>query len=137
MSFMGKTKQFFKKCWHNFIHMKPRTIADIIVWVALFAGAVVVMIPFVWMVLSTFKPGVELYNDAFFPKKWTAVAYGDMWKNAVALTQCSMPRGFLNSVITTVPVVLVQVFVSAMAAYAFAKLDFKGKTCSSSSCSRR
>ncbi|MCX4385251.1 MAG: carbohydrate ABC transporter permease [Clostridia bacterium] len=127
MSFMGKTKQFFKKCWHNFIHMKPRTIADIIVWVALFAGAVVVMIPFVWMVLSTFKPGVELYNDAFFPKKWTAVAYGDMWKNAVALTQCSMPRGFLNSVITTVPVVLVQVFVSAMAAYAFAKLDFKGK----------
>ncbi len=36
-------------------------------------------------------------------------------------------RGFVNSIVTTVPVVLVQIIVSAFAAYAFAKLNFVGK----------
>lgn len=127
-SSMGKVKQFFKNCWHNFIHMKPKTIADIIVWIALFIGAVIVMFPFAWMVLTTFKPATEFYNDNFFPNDWTDAAYKGMWDAAIKATNgCSIPRGFLNSFITTVPVVLVQVFVSAMAAYAFAKLDFKGK----------
>ncbi len=126
-AFWEKTKQFFKKCWHDFTHMKPRTIADIIVWCALFVGAVIVLIPFIWMVFATFKPGAELYGSDFFPKEWTGAAYSEMWKNAVEIAGCSMPRGFLNSFLTTVPVVLVQVVVSAMAAYAFAKLDFKGK----------
>lgn len=128
-TFGTKCKNFFKKTGNFLKHyLKQRkTWVDITVWLALFVGVVIVMIPFAWMVLATFKPGTELYSDAFFPKKWTAGAYGDMWRNATELAGCSMPRGFLNSILTTIPVVLVQVFVSAMSAYAFAKLDFKGK----------
>ena len=127
-SFGGKVKQFFKNCWHQL--KQPKTIVDIVVWVALFIGAVIVMLPFIWMVFATFKPGLEVkYGDGFFPKQWTGAAYSGMWKRAADVNDigCSLPRGFLNSLLTTVPVVLVQVFVSAMAAYAFAKLDFKGK----------
>ncbi len=112
---------FFKKCWHNFTHMKRKTIVDIIVWIILALGAFVVLIPFIWMILATFKDATEIYASNIFPKKWTGENYALMWERVDLL------RGFLNSFLTTVPVVLVQVVVSAMAAYAFAKLDFKGK----------
>lgn len=120
-NFWSKTKRFFKKCWHDFTHMKRKTVADIFVWIALALGAVVMLFPFAWLVLGTFKPGSEIYDASFFPKQWTGNAYAIVWD------ELDLLRGFLNSFLTTVPVVLVQVVVSAMAAYAFAKLDFKGK----------
>ncbi len=95
-------------------------IADLCVTIVLALGALVILAPFLWMILATFKPYTELYTT-IWPQEWTVQNYADMWE-AVDLI-----RGFGNSILTTVPVVLIQVFVSAMAAFAFAKLDFKGK----------
>lgn len=128
-TFGTKCANFFKNCGSFLKHYfsQRKNWADIGVWLVLALGAVVMLFPFVWMIFATFKPVEEIYSDAFFPVNWTVKAYGEMWTRAADEFKCSLPRGFLNSILTTVPVVLVQVFVSAMAAYAFAKLDFKGK----------
>lgn len=105
---------------------KPGKIANILIWLGLAFGCFVILIPFVWMVVSTFKPVEEMNMPNFFPNDWTTQNYSDMWTTTSDLCT-NLARGFLNSFITTVPVVLVQVFVSAMSAYAFAKLEFKGK----------
>ena len=106
--------------------VNPKLVGDIIITIALSIGAAIILIPFLWMVLATLKPGSEIYRT-FFPETWTLKAYSDMWTNCENLMQGGIIRGFANSILTTVPVVLVQIVVSAFAAYAFAKLKFIGK----------
>lgn len=107
-----------KKEPRSFKH-KTRII-NTVVFVLLALGALIMMYPLLWMLMTSVKPYTEVYTG-FFPKKWDFSNYKIIW------TDMPMARGFLNSFIATVPVVLVQVFVSAMAAFAFAKLHFKGK----------
>ncbi len=107
--------------------IKPGLIGNIIVTILLSLGAVIMLFPFLWMVLATFKPGTEIYSDALFPKEWQVSSYAEMWKWCDRNMDGGFIRGFFNSVLTTVPVVAIQIVVSAFAAYAFAKLDFKGK----------
>jgi multiple sugar transport system permease protein len=75
---------------------------------------------------AAFKPHTEIYTT-FIPKQWTAKSFREMWDGCKILMEGGIVRGFLNSILTTVPVVIVQVLVSAFAAYAFAKLNFVGK----------
>ncbi len=104
-----------------------KLIWDIVITVLLALGAVIMLFPFLWMVLATMKPWTELYTDSLFPHKWVLTSYADMWKGCNQMMKGGIIRGFFNSLLTTVPVVLVQIVVSAFAAYAFAKLEFKGK----------
>lgn len=106
---------------------RRKLIGDIIITVALSLGAVLMLFPFLWMVLATFKPGTEIYSGGLFPREWTGAAYSDMWTACNRLMEGGLFRGFFNSILTTVPVVLVQIVVSAFAAYAFAKLNWVGK----------
>lgn len=106
---------------------RRKLIGDIIVTVALALGAVIMLFPFLWMVLATLKPGTEIYTGALFPREWTGAAYSEMWTACNRLMEGGLFRGFFNSILTTVPVVLVQIIVSAFAAYAFAKLNWVGK----------
>ena len=104
---------------------RRRIIINTVLFVVLLAGAVVMMYPLFWMLFTSFKPFTEVY-DGLFPKHWTGTAYKYIFSDKPEM-KTPMWRGFFNSVLCTVPVVLVQVFVSAMAAFAFAKLHFKGK----------
>ncbi|MCI8459534.1 MAG: carbohydrate ABC transporter permease [Clostridia bacterium] len=106
--------------------LKPEQIKNIIVTVVLSLGSVLMLLPFVWMVFAAFKPHTEIYTT-FIPKQWTAKSFREMWDGCKILMEGGIVRGFLNSILTTVPVVIVQVLVSAFAAYAFAKLNFVGK----------
>lgn len=108
---------------------RRKLISDIIVTVLLSLGAVIMLFPFLWMVLSVFKPGEEIYSKGLFPREWTAQSFVDMWTgcNELMKSDAGLLRGFLSSILTTVPVVAVQIVVSAFAAYAFAKLNFVGK----------
>lgn len=106
--------------------MTPDAVKNIIVTVVLGIGSIVMLLPFLWMVFAVFKPHTEIYTT-FFPNEWTAKSFQEMWDGCKTLMEGGILRGFLNSILTTVPVVLVQVVVSAFAAYAFAKLNFVGK----------
>lgn len=104
---------------------RRRLIINTVLFIVLLLGAVVMMYPLLWMIFTSFKPYTEVY-EGFFPKNWTGEAYKYIFSDNPKI-RTPLWRGFINSVLCTVPVVLVQVFVSAMAAFAFAKLHFKGK----------
>ena len=110
---------------------RRRLIVNIVLFIVLLAGAVVMMYPLFWMIFASFKstePGIinSIYTS-FLPKKWTGEAYKYIFDPENIELDTPLWRAFFNSVLCTVPVVVVQVFVSAMAAFAFAKLNFKGK----------
>lgn len=105
----------------------PQLVGNVIITIVLALGSVLMLFPFLWMLLATFKPWEELYHSNLFPEVWTGAAYGEMWNWCNTHMAGGIIRGFANSVLTTVPVVAVQIVVSAFAAYAFAKLEFVGK----------
>ena len=86
-------------------------------------GLLFVAIPFVWMVISSFKPEAEV--RAIPPTWWPESVTTD---NYVQLfTQLDFPTYFLNSAIVAVTVAVGNVVFCSMLGYALAKLDFPGK----------
>ena len=86
-------------------------------------GAVVILVPFAWMVLSSFKPNVELVQlpPSFFPEEPTFANYVRVW------TEIAFGRYMWNSLwLATVRTLLV-LYTSALAGYLFAVYDFPGK----------
>lgn len=94
-----------------------------LVVIALAAGAILVVAPFLWMISTSLKSniGVFTYPPKLVPEK-------PEWANYAAVTQ-TLPFGrfFLNSLFVAVSVTLLQLVVASMAAYAFARLRFPGK----------
>ncbi len=89
----------------------------------LIAGAVFILLPFVWMVLTSLKPSNEVL---MMPPKWIPSTF--QWENYVKSFQ-SVPfmRYFTNSVIVTVCITASELLTTILAAFAFAQLEFKGK----------
>ncbi len=89
----------------------------------LLCGAVVTAFPFFWMVSSSLKSNVEAirFPPTLVPHEW-------LWQNyARALGAAPFPRYFLNSVIQSTGVAACVTVTSALAAYAFAFLEFPGR----------
>ena len=83
-----------------------------------------VIVPFAWIIRGAFSPtDAQLYQlpPTLFPERATAENFGD------ALTTVPMLRFFANSFIVASTVTVAQLFTSATAAYAFARLTFRGK----------
>jgi multiple sugar transport system permease protein len=95
------------------------------VWlhVALIAGFVVMIMPFVWMILSSFKLTRELrrYPTRWIPEDPTLQNYRDL------VDRLDFPRYFLNSTIAGVAVTAGNLLFCSMLGYALAKLEFPGK----------
>jgi multiple sugar transport system permease protein len=92
--------------------------------VVLVAGAVIMLSPFVWMVLSSFKPQSEILTAelTFLPQRWAAIEnYATVW------TRVPMGRFLLNGAIVTASIFALQVLVNLPCAYALAKLRFRGR----------
>jgi len=85
-------------------------------------GAIVV-IPFLWMILSSFKDAGEIWTfpPVFMPKKFQWSNYRDAW-NALPFD-----RFLFNSIIVTVCVTIGQLFTCSLGGYAFARLRFPGR----------
>ena len=87
------------------------------------AGLVLVVIPFVWMVVSSFKPGAEVMAvpPTWWPESVTTENYSTLF------TRLDFPTYFINSSIVAGCVALGNVVFCSMLGYALAKLDFPGK----------
>jgi multiple sugar transport system permease protein len=85
--------------------------------------ALAVMLPFIWMISTSLKGAKEVftYPPSWLPKEWRWQNYIDAWRGAM------FGRYFFNSVFVAVAVTLGQVVTCSMAAYAFARMRFKGK----------
>ncbi|MDO5407291.1 MAG: carbohydrate ABC transporter permease [Eubacteriales bacterium] len=101
---------------------KTRTLR-VILYAVLIALALVMLVPFVWMLSASFK----LDKDVFiFPIQW--IPENPRWQNYVDIwRKIPLSRFVLNTVKLTLIVTFLQLLTSSFAAYAFAKLNFKGK----------
>lgn len=91
---------------------------------SLLALALLTMAPFLWMVLTSLKTQQEAfaYPPTFLPST------GPQWQNYTQLfTLVPFGRYFVNTLIVTVAVVVGQLVISSMAAYAFSRLKFMGR----------
>ena len=86
--------------------------------------AVIVLFPFYWMVLTSLK-SYGAYNSEYIPKFFTLSP--TLQNYADAFTAVPLGRYFANTVIFTLVTTLLMLAVITLAAFAFARLEFKGK----------
>ncbi len=86
--------------------------------------AVLVLFPFYWMILSSVK-SYSTYNSEYIPKFYTLNP--TIQNYATAFTAVPLGRYFINTFIFTVVTTFIMMIVVILAAFAFSRLDFKGK----------
>ncbi len=91
----------------------------------LFLGimALIVLFPFYWMIISSLK-SLEEYRENI-PTLWPRVI---IWSNyAEAFTEASLGQLFLNTAYVGIVSTLLSLVITVLSAFAFARLEFKGK----------
>ena len=88
--------------------------------VVMFVLALSMVLPFIWMMLSTFKPYQEIISiqPSLWPKEFTFLNYRTL------VEELPFTNFFLNSVFVSTTITLVILFVSSLCGYVFAKFDF-------------
>jgi len=99
----------------------PRAIAT---HTALVAGALLAMLPLLWLVsLSLQEPrAVFHYPPRLIPERVLWSSYPAAWRAQ------PFARMYVNSIVTTLLIILGQIVTSSLAAYALAQLRFRGRT---------
>lgn len=101
-----------------------KTVSNVIVYTLLTLWALMVLFPFYWMLLSSFK-SYSAYTSEYIPKFFTLSPTLENY--AQAFTAVPLGRYFLNTAIFTVVTTAVMLAVITLAAFAFARLEFRGK----------
>ena len=105
--------------------MKSRKlIFKIVMTIVMGIISITMLLPFVWMLSASFKPDNQIFNVPieWIPKTFTTANYSKVW-----LSDVPFMKFFTNSLFVTGLSVLGEVVTSALAAYAFAKIKFKGR----------
>lgn len=102
-----------------------RTSSKIIVHAVLILGGLIMMVPFIWMILTAFKTQTEATSInpfIIFPAQWKLDAF-----SAVA-HKVDFIRTYINTLLLIIFRILFAVLTATMAGYAFGRLNFPGKT---------
>ncbi|WP_137845502.1 carbohydrate ABC transporter permease [Microbacterium sp. 2FI] len=104
--------------------VKRKTWQTIIWFIVLLAITAIVLYPLVWLLFSTFKPNGEFgSNQGLIPNSPTLDNYVKVMEGIAGVP---MWKFFANSLLIAVVSVIGTVLSSALAAYAFARIHFKG-----------
>ena len=100
-----------------------KIIGKILIYLFLAVMAVIVLFPFYWMINSSLKSLDEyrLSMPAFWPRHILWTNYRD------AFTTAQLGRLFLNTLYVGVVSTLLSLVITVLSAFAFARLEFKGK----------
>ena len=103
--------------------MKSRKIGGIILTILLFIAAIITIVPFVWMFISSFAPNSEIVKvtGGLFPKPSTIDNYVSIQEKFNFL------RLFANSLIVAVLKTGIAIYTSAVLGYVFSKMRFRGR----------
>jgi multiple sugar transport system permease protein len=101
-----------------------RALTQILVHGFLLAGAAFMLLPFVWMLVTSIKPPDEIFTAtlSLWPKQFNGV---ENYRHA--LTTAPLLRFGLNGLIVCAGILVVQLLVAIPCAYALAKLRFPGR----------
>ncbi len=97
------------------------TLQKVFTYLLLSVGAFVSLVPFVWMIATSFKTVGEAMTSRFFPKVLHFENYVEAWDRAL------FSEYFVNSLIITLITLVGTLLFSIFAAYAFARIQFPGR----------
>lgn len=103
---------------------RKATVRSTVLYSLLTIWAVMVLFPFYWMVLSSIK-SYSAYNAEYIPQLFTLAPTLENYVSA--FTAVPLDRYFLNTLIYTLVTTALMLVVTILAAFAFARLEFKGK----------
>ena len=91
--------------------------------------SLVAFLPFILSFLGTFKTNAELtaFPPAFLPQQWQWDNWVRVWNFSLPTLQNAVPRWIWNSLFTAVLITVITVVISALAGYAFSRIDFTGR----------
>ena len=105
--------------------MKSKKVnwGHVIVFIILILCMIVTLLPFVWMILTSLKTQAEsiCIPLKIFPEKPLFSNY------AAVFTKIPFAKMYLNTAVTATVIVVVQLILCSMAAYAFARMKFTGR----------
>ena len=105
--------------------MKKSKSSIALSYVILIFATVVVLAPFFWMLVSSFKSQRDLF--AFPPKFLPTVWKWENYKKVLESGAISFFQMFINSMKITIPVLVGNIIFSSLAAYSFARIKFPAK----------
>lgn len=95
----------------------------VFVYVVLILMAMIMLVPFIWMLSASLKVEKDVFA---YPIIW--IPRDPQWSNYVEIwNKVPLLVGFLNTSKLTFFTTVLQLTTSSLAAYAFAKLEFKGR----------
>jgi multiple sugar transport system permease protein len=92
--------------------------------VVLCLASIAMLYPLLWMLASSFKPDSDIFgNTSLWPRNFSLAAYWRGWSGL----QVTFGKFFLNSLVVSLCSVVGNVMSCSLAAYAFARLKFRGQ----------
>ena len=102
---------------------KKFSASKLIIYIVLIFGAIIMLLPFFWMVSSSLKEDAELFG---LPLRWFPSQLDfENYRSMIEITNFS--QLFQNTLVVTLADVVGQIVLCSMAGYAFARLKFPGK----------
>ena len=101
-----------------------KRLQSVITYTLLALWAIVVLFPFYYMILTSVK-SYGAYNSEYIPKLYTLAPTLQNYMDA--FTSVPLAKYFVNTVIFTLATTAIMLVVIILAAFAFARLEFKGK----------
>ena len=95
------------------------------VYAILILGTLVTLVPFIWILATSFKSASEIVRipPTFFPEKWTAQSYLTILNDP----KIPLARFYFNSAFVSIMRVVITLFISSLVGFVFAKYNFRGK----------
>lgn len=103
--------------------MKKQRVMSVTLFIVLILAGIVTVVPFVWMVLSSFKTNAEIssLHQTLIPQEFTLDNYTSLQSNFNFL------RYFANSVFIAVVVTVLVIYISCLCGFVLSKYEFRGK----------
>lgn len=98
-----------------------KLLFDGIAYLLLTLGAVIMVLPFLWMIATSFKLPADQFTKTLIPNPVTLKNFKELWSNL------PFPRLMWNSFFISILSVIGQLLTCAMAAFAFAVVRFRGR----------
>jgi multiple sugar transport system permease protein len=102
---------------------RGRSIRRAIAYVFLVGYALLMLVPFAWQVITSFKTDPDALRLTIIPDPFTLQG----WEKGFLTLDPSIPQLFFNSVIVAAGVTISNLVLASMAGYAFARLRFPGR----------
>ena len=108
----------------DYLASTPRRVVTL--WLPLFIFMFVLLFPFYWMTVTSFKPDIELYDFHNYNPLW--VVHPTLQHIQKLLFETDYPSWIMNTILISVASTVLSLFCSVCAAYAIERLRFTGSS---------